>query len=387
MHRRTVLAATAGAIGAFAGCLGDSGRALPEPPGGDWRQRARDRGNTASADVTVPPRGTPAWREGELGVADPIVDDGVVFCVGTSAIALDARTGEESWSYELPAPADATPAVTDESLLVAADGRLLAVDRADGEELWSVPLPRPADGALTADPPLVTVPIAPRRGEAGLLAYDAASGDRLWSDRTLAANATAIDGERVYATGYRQDGDTGVVRALARDDGSRLWGTELDRPDTAPVVADGALLVTDSGVLAAHAPEGGERLRELGAFGDRIPQPPATADGTAFLGTPSEIVAVSIDDGETAWRREGGVGPGISVGRDAVVAAAESLPEASLAGIAAFERSGGEVRWEHRIEGFDAFPTTAPVLADEAVFYGSNETTGVVALGDLPPEE
>jgi hypothetical protein len=30
---------------------------------------------------------------------------------------------------------------------------------------------------------------------------------------------------------------------------------------------------------------------------------------------------------------------------------------------------------------------TAPVLAGNAVFYGSNETTGVVALGDLPPEE
>ena len=71
-------------------------------------------------------------------------------------------------------------------------------------------------------------------------------------------------------------------------------------------------------------------------------------------------------------------------GRDAVVTSGESLPNDSLAGLAAFDQSDGSVLWEHQIEGFDAFPSTAPVLAEGAVYYSSNASNGVVALGDLP---
>jgi outer membrane protein assembly factor BamB len=387
MKRRAFLAAATGSIGILSGCLGDSGRSLPQAPGGNWRQRAHDAENTAAADVTVPSRGTPAWNRGRLGVAEPVVDDGTVFCVADVACALDARTGDGAWERELPTTAEHAPVVTDGAVLVAAGAHLLALDRADGAELWSISLPRPSNGALTADPPLVTVPLAPRLGETGLLAIDAETGDRLWSDRTLAARSTAIGEHGVYATGYKQDGNTGVLRGLASDDGTELWAIELEHPDTAPVVADDVLVACDDGVVAVHDLADGTRLRELTAFDERIETPPATTDGTAYLGTPFETRAVAMDDGSTIWRRDGGVSTGISAGRDAVVIAAESLPEASAAGIAALERSGGEVRWEYPIEGFDAIPTTAPVLADGAVFHGSNERDGVVALGDLPPEE
>jgi outer membrane protein assembly factor BamB len=387
MQRRTFLAALTGSIGVLSGCLGDSGRALPEPPGGNWRQRARDAENTAAADATVPSRGTPAWEEGELGVADPVVDDGTVFCVGDVVTALDARTGDKTWEHELPGTAENAPALTDEAMLVAAAQHLLALDRADGAELWSTSLPRPADGALTADPPLVTVPLAPRRGETGLLAIDIGTGDRIWGDRTLAARSTAIGQHGVHVTGYKQDGNTGIIRGLAIDDGSELWTVELEHPDTAPVVADDVVLTCDDGTVAARDPADGTRLRELAAFDDRIEAPPATADGTAYLGTTFETRAISTSDGSTIWQHDGGVSAGISVGRDAVVVATEVLPEASAGGIAAFERSSGDIRWEHQIEGFDAIPTTAPVLADGAVFHGSNESDGVVVLGDLPPEK
>ena len=51
-----------------------------------------------------------------------------------------------------------------------------------------------------------------------------------------------------------------------------------------------------------------------------------------------------------------------SVGRESIVISGESLPEASLAGVAALDRSDGTVQWEHQIEGFNVFPSTAPVL-------------------------
>lgn len=384
MHRRAVLAATAASVGAIAGCFGASNQALPNEPSGNWLQQAHDSSNTGASDVAVPDRGNQAWDAGDAGSIEPLVADGMVYSVGASATALDAQTGEQEWEHEFSAQTEPTPAVMESHLLIPVEQRIVALNRADGSEQWSLSLPRPAEQALTAAPPIITVPLVARRGETGLIAYDATTGDRLWGNSTVAARTTAIDDDRVYVTGYLQDGDTGVLRALSVTEGTLLWETELDHPDTEPVVADNELLVPDQGTLAVHDPTDGTRLRSLGTFGDRIGTPPAVSDGVAFLGTGSqEIVALSIDDGSTVWQQSGSATRGISAGRESVVISGESLPEASLAGLAALDRSAGTVQWEHQIEGFDAFPSTAPVLADGAVYYTSNASSGVVALGDV----
>ena len=117
-------------------------------------------------------------------------------------------------------------------------------------------------------------------------------------------------------------------------------------------------------------------------------EPPAVTDGLAFVGTQNqEIAVISITDGSIVWRRSGDAYEGLSVGTETVVTSGESLPESSLAGLAAFDRADGSVRWEHQIEGFDAYPSTAPVLASGAVYYTGTASSGVVALGDLPSEE
>lgn len=388
MNRRAFLAATAGTVVTITGCFGGPNRPLPDEPAGEWRQQANDSLNTGAAAVSVPDRGNPAWDAGEAGSIEPLVSDGTVFSVGASVTALDSQTGEGLWEHEVSEQTGPTPALTDDRLVVAAGRRLVAVRRDDGTEAWSTTLPRPAEGALTVEPPVLTVPLAARQGAMGLVAYDLASGDPLWEHPTLAARTAAIDGDSTYTTGYRQDGDTGILRALSRSNGTLLWEVELDHPDTEVVVTDEGLLVADEGTLAVHDPDTGARLRSLGTFGNRLDRPPAVADGVAYVGTrDGVIVALSIDDGSTLWRVEGSASRGISVGRETVVVSGESLPDADSAGLAALERSTGDVKWEHGIEGFDAFPSTAPVLADGAVFYTSNESSGVVALGDVPAEE
>lgn len=388
MYRRAYLAAIAGSVGAIAGCSGDSNRPLPDEPGGEWTQRAHDSRNTGASDVAVPPRGNQAWDRGEAGSIEPLVSDETVFSVGASVTALDARTGEQEWEQELSGQTGPTPALTDDWMIVPAGERIVALDRDDGSEQWSFSVPRPAERAITVDPPVLTVPLAARQGGAGLVAYDVETGDRLWEHPTVAARTTAIDGDRLYTTGYRQDGDTGILRALSVEAGELLWERELAHPDTEPVVVGGELLVTDRGTLAVYDPDDGTRSRSLGSFAEQFDQPPAVADGVAFVeSSGGEIVALSIEDGSTLWRRSGSGSRGMSVGRETVVVAGEQLPEASLAGLAALDRSDGTVQWEHQIEGFDAFPSTGPVLADGAVYYTSNESSGVVALGDLPDED
>jgi outer membrane protein assembly factor BamB len=156
------------------------------------------------------------------------------------------------------------------------------------------------------------------------------------------------------------------------------------------VVTGDGLLVADGGTLAVHDPGDGSRRRELGSYGERIPERPAVADGTAFVVSYSgDLVAVGLADGTERWRAEVSVDTdaGPSVGAEAVVVGAYDLPTESLGGVVALERTDGSARWEHEIEGFDVTVSTPPTLADGAVFYASNESLGVVALGDLPPLE
>lgn len=392
MERREFLAVSAGAAAAVAGCLGESGRALPVDPTGDWTQYAHDAGNTGAADVAVPERGNRAWDAGAASVAAPLIDDGIVFSVAETATALDAKSGDQVWEVDLPGTAEQTPALADGRLLVATGEQLVALGREEGEEQWSIDLPRPARRPLTAgtNPSLVTVPVAAQQDASGLIAYDTETGDQVWTDETLAARTAAIADDAVYVTGYKQDGDTGVLRGLDMTDGTQLWERELDHPDTSPVIAEAGLLIGDGGTLAVHDPSDGARQQTLGQFGDRIESLPAVTAEAAFVSSyEGNLVAVSISDGERRWQRDSGVvsAAGISVSRDAVVAAATDLPDANLAGIVAYEQGDGTVRWEHAIEGFDAYPSTPPVLADQAVFYVSNESSGVVALGDLAPAD
>lgn len=392
MERREFLAVSAGTAVAVAGCLGESGRALPVDPTGDWTHHAHDAWNTGAADVPVPERGNRAWDAGAASVATPLVDDGVVFSVAETATALDATSGEQLWRVDLPGTAKQTPALSDGQLLVATEQQLVTLGREDGNEQWSSDLPRPARRPVSVgtDVSLVTVPLAAQQDAPGLVAYDTETGDEVWTDETLAARMTAIVDDTVYVTGYRQDGDTGVLRCLDVTDGTQLWEQELDHPDTPPVIVDPGLLVGDGGTLVMHDLSDGTRQQTLGQFGDRIGTPPVVTGETAFV-TSNEgtLVAVSVLNGERRWQRDVGVvaDTGISVGRNAVVAAATNLPDASLAGIVAYERDDGGVRWEHAIEGFDASSSTPPVLADQAVYYVSNKSSGVVALGDLPPAD
>lgn len=390
MRRRTFLAGSVGSIAAVAGCLGfgDSDRALPDDPTGQWHQYAFDSRKRGESDVTVPDRGNRAWNAGDAQSAEPLVADGLVISAADSVTSLDAKTGEQEWKQELEGTTDETPAIADEQVLVAADDHLVSLAIEDGSEQWSESLPRRANDPLTTDGSQVVVPLEARRDGVGLVAYDVTDGAQLWTGRTVSASTVAIYEDVVYTTGYKQDGDTGVLQALSATDGSQIWEVELNQPDTSPVATDSGVLVCDGGVLAIHDHDTGERMRQLGTFGDRIAEPPAVADGLVFIGSNDPaLVAVSVDDGSTQWTSSMGVAARPSLGRETIVVSAESLPEANAAGIAALDRSTGDLRWEHSLEGFDVYPSTAPVLADGAVYFVSNESSGVSSLGDLPSEE
>lgn len=385
--RRQALIAGASTL-AITGCIGGSDRALPVAPIGEWDQRAHDARNTGASDVEVPSSVDAVWDQGEAHLADPVISDELLFSVSNEATALNAQSGELRWDSDLDGKASHTPALLNDKLFVATKEpphqQLLALHREDGSKEWVESLPAPAGGAVTAiaDPHLITVPL----GSSALLAYDPQTGDQLWQEAIVGARKTAVIDDTVYVTGYQQDGETGVLRALEVTDGSRRWETELDHPDTPPIVTNEGLLVGDGGTLAIYDATNGTHKRDLGTFGERIHPEPAVADDTVFV--PVEgggLEAVTIGDGSVEWRNDVPVtaDTGVTLGQETVVAPVTNLPGDDHAGIAAFQQSDGSRRWGYPIEGFHAGASTSAVLADGAVFYSSNESSGVVALGDL----
>ncbi|WP_255195894.1 PQQ-binding-like beta-propeller repeat protein [Halorarius litoreus] len=376
--RRQVLTAGAAGLAALAGCTGPD-LSLPETPTGEWRHRAHDARNAGAAEVRVPDRVEPAWDAGDIHTAAPVLADGTVYTVDDSVTALDGKTGSVQWQADLSDDARHAPALTADGLVVATnDQRLRSFALSDGSEHWTVQLPgRPAD-ALSAAGGEVVVPC----DEGGTVAYATADGTEQWRNGFRAAEQPAVGDDSVYLTGFTAGGDGVALVALSQADGTERWRRPLDDLPSTPTFTPESVLVRDGDVLFALDPADGTEQWQTRVGGRILNAPPAVADGTVY--TPGDgVVALSLADGTEQWRADGSVtvDTGVAVGRDAVVTVFTDVP-----GVVALDRTDGSVRWRHQIDGFDVAVTTPPAIADGAVFYTSNESLGLVALGDLGGE-
>ncbi len=392
MNRRQFLSGVVAAGGvAVAGCSSQPDRELPDQPTGEWPQRGRTATNVGSAAVTVPGRGNRAWNAGDGVSGAPVVADGTVYAVGNDVTAIDARTGEERWSVDLPVSADHGPAVVGDLLLVGGGRLLVAYDRTDGTEEWSVEVPGTrVEGppTVTADPALAVVPV----GQYGVIAYDPRTGARRWDSTTVWGARVAADGDRVYVRGFRPrdaPDDGGRLTAVQTETGVTAWerDTEGSFPAPPPVVTDTGLLVAQEGRLAEYDPESGRRRRVVTTVDGDIELAPAVVDGVAYVASDEGVLAVELADGRRRWQSatRATVDTGVTVTRATVLVSATSIPDRSLPGVAALDRDDGSLRWAHTIEGFDTTVGSSPVPADGAVFYMGGNASGVTALGDLPP--
>jgi outer membrane protein assembly factor BamB len=402
--RRRVLTGAIGlGVATLAGCLGndEASRALPESPSGRWYQAGHDAGNTCVSDVTVPARGTLAWEGGTAGTIQPVAAGETVFSVGDNLTALDAQTGDQRWQrdpgIESPGASVAGPAVTDEHVLAGVKGRLVAFAREDGTEEWALPVDGRPSGSVTVGPETQLGVVPVRRAGPGtdeLLAFDPSTGRRRWTASLVVppqAGSPAVTGDHVYGVGYTAE-DRAVIRGFDAATGKPVWEHTLDDPETPPVATPEAVFAGDDGRLRRFSHAGGDGrvvFDPTGESGDI--RGVAVAGATAFVLSNSGLAAVSAADGTREWSldaepRSGG----ICVGRETVVAPVSSDEfdlDTAWPCIAALDRATGAVRWYHPLDdAFDPVISTPPVIADGAVFYTGNTTSGVTALGDLPPE-
>lgn len=213
----------------------------------------------------------------------------------------------------------------------------------------------------------------------------------------------------VVADGVVYVGTGRRYRAFAADDGSPLWETTLPSRDSAGVapteIAGSPAVATAAGVLVVTTYEGGPEGSGGAVAGydtatgeqvwDRVPDgryaySVRVADGTAYLRTSSECLALSVENGDVEWRRGGleplaydrfnihepyGVGVAPTVAHGTVY-----LPDANR--LRALSVATGEQRWTVDLP----YCLSGPAVVDDRVYargYSSeSRTVALTADGD-----
>ncbi|NIR44421.1 MAG: PQQ-binding-like beta-propeller repeat protein [Gemmatimonadetes bacterium] len=196
---------------------------------------------------------TPVVIDGEMYITTP--SDGSVQRV----LKLDAKTGEVMWDHAVRlattifccGPNNRGVAVWDDKVYVATlDARLVALSRADGSEVWASEIADPEAGYSETMAPLVydgKVIIGTSGAEYGirgfLKAYDANSGDLLWTWHTIPSpeqggwwgdwNTTTPYGEENLNRDIQQEkADSAKYADAWKRGGGSIWMTPALDPES-----------------------------------------------------------------------------------------------------------------------------------------------------------
>ena len=255
-------------------------------------------------DTELPVRATPTAADGVayLGTGDPRDDND-----RGAVVALRTTTGTAQWSRQLDGPVTSAVARDDETVYAGTTaGTLHALAADTGVTRWRVDLDETVTGA-----PVVTdgrLYVVDRSGVSALVPSD---GERLWrvslGDRVRPVNHDDAGSVTVADdTLYVVDGDGGVI-AVDAATGERRWRTALSAAATTPTVADGRLFVPVTGdggqhTVALDAETGDVAWR--GPDGDRSLDSPTVAGGVVYAGRPTGLTALDSQTGERRWRTD-----------------------------------------------------------------------------------
>ncbi|MFI2617987.1 PQQ-binding-like beta-propeller repeat protein [Streptomyces sp. NPDC018584] len=249
---------------------------------------------------------------------------------GGGVQAWEAANGEKLWEitgaqtdFETP---EAGPAVFDGTVYVWKDARLRALEARTGEERWSYPV---GDAASCGG-----VPVRVTQAQDGyvyvaagtrVLAIDVAAGHVRWHFEAPAAflcppafaPGPAVTGGGVYLADY-----LGTVYALDATDGRDRWRIATEsRSSIEPVlVADGHVHVgSGKGLYTLDAVTGTPKWRFQA--GGEVVGTPVVADRRIHFGSTDHLLyTLKADDGRLRWKlATGGEITGAPVVRDGVV--------------------------------------------------------------------
>ncbi len=263
---------------------------------------------------------------------NPVISDGVVFVGSAGSVqfegdrrdgvyAIDLATGDELWFYRANNDVNGVAVSGDLVIATGDEYAVWGIDVTSGRPVWSALLGGSVFGAPLIIDDLVFV------GDASgtLTALNLNTGQIQWK-ATVAGDirgGPASDGELVYVVGE----DREVLAATL--DGQEVWRTTVEGPAgartsvfAAPTVAGDYLIISlvrdavfaDPGLIALDKSTGDLVWRASDAAGVKtewgsVRSSPAVAGDMLVYGDTysSQLIAVSIETGETLWSVEVGV--------------------------------------------------------------------------------
>ena len=332
------------------------------------------RGNAARTGENPGPapldRPIVKWKTfvGGESYASPVIGAEKVY-VATKAgslVALRLTDGRERWRIQLGNYISrATPALSGNTLFVAAGYSLLAIDAETGLERWSVPLRFAGSCSPVLDGDFVYV--ATQEGHVS--AFATQSGKEVWhyrNDNLLFGSPAVAEGVIVIAD------EAGVVTAIDAGTGRELWQKPTGgEAFTTPAIEDGiAYVATNLPSLTAFDLMSGSLRWSRDVGGESSP---AVGDGVIFLGGDDQSVrALDAATGETRWSTPLGY-----TTRSSVTFADEAVFVGSGPTLTALDRNDGSTLWTHVTGGVVA--ADLAVVAETVI--ASSQDGYVYALG------
>jgi outer membrane protein assembly factor BamB len=282
----------------------------PEGPIVVFAEGFGDRGPSSAASPSASPSPSPSGLTG---------DDGFDSHVG----AIDLQTGESAWSS--PIQLDdivRTPIATDDTRAYVGDlsGHVTAIELSSAQVRWSEDLGSSPAGAVTVDGDRAIVATVGEQQTPGVVvALDRSTGDEIWRSAEDVVRGNLVSAP-VVADGRIIVLEPASVVALDAENGRLLWRTEIVNPvapypfspqgisSVAPVSADGMVFAVDvSGRVYGLDAETGAKLWDQ-ALNDPSPlTPPVLTKDHVLVPTNSgKLYAVDRATGHLVFQIDSG---------------------------------------------------------------------------------
>lgn len=236
----------------------------------------------------------------------PAASDGVVlFGSGGYLYAVDVETMEEMWRFEPERfGVDTKPAVADGTVYFGGmDGRLYAVEAETGEEAWAFD----TGSRIRHSPALADDVVYVVNHEGTTFGVSAGSGEELWraapetEGRAAALGAPTVSGEMVYVPYHLG------LYALDRRTGEVEWKIAEHTPQGSPVSAGDTLYYKHTGGsetvgLVALDASTGEELWSTTVTGEGSVVSPVLAGGILHVAALYQVHAIDARTGDAIGR-------------------------------------------------------------------------------------
>ncbi|WP_439026064.1 outer membrane protein assembly factor BamB family protein [Haloarchaeobius sp. DT45] len=302
----------------------------------------------------------------------PALVDGTLYVAADGLAALDARTGQESWSRT--SAGSVSPSVEDGLVFGADYGDVQAFEADSDDRVWSASTRRP-HGVTVAGGTVVV------GSDDGVLAVDAETGSVQWE--ALAGvpfdTAPAIANGTVYAADRPRERPSRLY-ALDLATGNRQWTFQVGEQDGSgsyyyvigePAYRDGTVyLACENRVAYAVDAETGEELWQTTTNGGMNPAPAVTDDAVYVGNDGGTVLALDRATGEVQWKGRAGTGSVVSN----VVATKKSVFAVDDSGLlVAYDRSDGSVRYKLGLTR--SRTRCGPLVLDDWIFVGDGDGT------------